>query len=189
MSCDVSPSSDYKSSHNRSIECYFISLKLSISRSVDFRCLKLIFCFSRTTLKPLYFHFPRLKFQISLLHLAVITMLCGAVTLFIGLVQLKPGAEASQYRYILIGCGLGATLLGIAVAILRCCLLPIVARKRERRRDEYRKQQCAQYCVGHHCVHTTTTTMASATNTPDGQTKQTASNDQLADLEAANAVN
>lgn len=79
--------------------------------------------------------------QISLLHVAVVTMLAGAVTLFVGLVQLKPGAEASQYRYILIGSGLLSTLLGILLAVIRCCLLPWVAKRREDQRHSRRKQR------------------------------------------------
>ncbi|XP_065220462.1 uncharacterized protein LOC135845651 isoform X2 [Planococcus citri] len=79
--------------------------------------------------------------KISLLHIAVVTMLAGAVTLFVGLVQLKPGAEASQYRYVLIGSGLLCTLLGTILAVIRCCLLPWVARRREQQRTDRRKQR------------------------------------------------
>lgn len=68
-------------------------------------------------------------------------MLAGAVTLFVGLVQLKPGAEASQYRYVLIGSGLLSTLLGTMLAVIRCCLLPWVARRREQQRQNRRKQR------------------------------------------------
>lgn len=68
-------------------------------------------------------------------------MLAGAVTLFVGLVQLKPGAEASQYRYVLIGSGLLCTLLGTMLAVIRCCLLPWVARRREQQRTDRRKQR------------------------------------------------
>lgn len=67
-------------------------------------------------------------------------MLAGAVTLFVGLVQLKPGAEASQYRYVLIGSGLLCTLLGTILAVIRCCLLPWVARRRQQQRENRRKQ-------------------------------------------------
>lgn len=66
-------------------------------------------------------------------------MLAGAVTLFVGLVQLKPGAEASQYRYILIGSGLLSTLLGTLLAVIRCCLLPWVAKRRDQQRHDRRK--------------------------------------------------
>lgn len=68
-------------------------------------------------------------------------MLAGAVTLFVGLVQLKPGAEASQYRYVLIGSGLLSTFLGTILAVIRCCLLPWVARRREQQRHQRRKQR------------------------------------------------
>lgn len=79
--------------------------------------------------------------QISLLHIAVVTMLAGAVTLFVGLVQLKPGAEASRYRYVLIGSGLLFTLLGTIIAVIRCCLLPWVAKRRDRQRHQQSLKQ------------------------------------------------
>lgn len=75
------------------------------------------------------------------MHIAVVTMLVGAVTLFVGLVQLKPGAEASQYRYVLIGSGLICTLLGTVLAVIRCCLLPWVARRRDLQRQDRRKHR------------------------------------------------
>lgn len=71
--------------------------------------------------------------QISVLHIAVVTILIGAILLIVGLVQLKPGADASQYKYLLIFSGLVTTLFGILMAIVRCCLLPWVIKRRQRR--------------------------------------------------------
>ncbi|XKL69378.1 hypothetical protein PGB90_007147 [Kerria lacca] len=94
---------------------------------------------------PVLYSTPQLEIyilgKISLLHIAVVTMLVGAVTLFVGLVQLKPGAEASQYRYVLIGSGLICTLLGTVLAVIRCCLLPWVARRRDLQRQDRRKHR------------------------------------------------
>ncbi|XP_050538015.1 uncharacterized protein LOC126903684 [Daktulosphaira vitifoliae] len=71
--------------------------------------------------------------KISVLHIAVITILIGAILLIVGLVQLKPGADASQYKFLLIFSGLITTFIGILMAIVRCCLLPWVINRRQRR--------------------------------------------------------
>ncbi|XP_026820565.1 uncharacterized protein LOC113559149 [Rhopalosiphum maidis] len=71
--------------------------------------------------------------KVSVLHIAVVTILIGAILLIVGLVQLKPGADASQYKHVLIFSGLITTLVGILTAIIRCCLLPWVIKRRQRR--------------------------------------------------------
>ncbi|KAL1115989.1 hypothetical protein AAG570_005484, partial [Ranatra chinensis] len=62
--------------------------------------------------------------QVSVLHVVVVSLLLGAVLLIVGLVQLKPGADASQHRYLLLGSGSFLLLLGVVLAIVRCCVLP-----------------------------------------------------------------
>ncbi|KAF6199251.1 hypothetical protein GE061_007276 [Apolygus lucorum] len=62
--------------------------------------------------------------KVSVLHIVVVSLLLGAVLLIVGLVQLKPGADASQHRYMLLGSGAFLVVVGIALAVVRCCLLP-----------------------------------------------------------------
>ncbi|XP_050431812.1 uncharacterized protein LOC126840235 isoform X2 [Adelges cooleyi] len=70
--------------------------------------------------------------KISVLHIAVVTILIGAILLIVGLVQLKPGADAYQYKFLLIFSGLITTLVGILMAIVQCCLLPWIIKRRQR---------------------------------------------------------
>ncbi|XP_066908652.1 uncharacterized protein [Halyomorpha halys] len=62
--------------------------------------------------------------KVSVLHIVVVSLLLGAVLLIVGLVQLKPGADASQHRYVLLGSGTFLLVVGVVLAIVRCCLLP-----------------------------------------------------------------
>ncbi|KAK3909376.1 Tol-Pal system protein TolB [Frankliniella fusca] len=62
--------------------------------------------------------------KVSLLHLVVVSLLLGAILVIVGLVQLTPGADASQHRYLLLGGGGTMLLFGILLAVLRCCVLP-----------------------------------------------------------------
>ncbi|XP_073998396.1 uncharacterized protein isoform X2 [Rhodnius prolixus] len=76
---------------------------------------------------PASHHFPPELYvcgKVSVLHVVVVSLLLGAVLLIVGLVQLKPGADASQHRYVLLGSGAFLLVLGVIMAIVRCCLLP-----------------------------------------------------------------
>ncbi|KAK7571194.1 hypothetical protein V9T40_014798 [Parthenolecanium corni] len=117
--------------------------------------------------------------KISLLHVAVVTMLAGAVTLFVGLVQLKPGAEASQYRYVLIGSGLLCTLLGTILAVIRCCLLPWVARRRQQQRENRRQQRDHHHRQEEFLSPTVTNTSANDGHTTCQQQQEPPSKDAL----------
>ncbi|XP_039299838.1 uncharacterized protein LOC111050180 [Nilaparvata lugens] len=71
--------------------------------------------------------------KVSVLHIVVVSLLLGAVLLIVGLVQLKPRADASQHRFVLLGSGAFLMLFGIVLAIVRCCVLPWAIRKRHQR--------------------------------------------------------
>ena len=64
-----------------------------------------------------------------MLHVVVVSLLLGAILVIVGLVQLTPGADASQHRYLLLGGGGALLLLGVLLAVLRCCVLPWRARR------------------------------------------------------------
>lgn len=59
-----------------------------------------------------------------MLHLVVVSLLLGAILLIVGLVQLKPGADASDHRYALLGSGGVLLIVGAILAGIRCWLLP-----------------------------------------------------------------
>ncbi|KAK7863231.1 hypothetical protein R5R35_001444 [Gryllus longicercus] len=67
--------------------------------------------------------------KVSVLHVVVVSLLLGAILLVVGLVQLKPGADASAHRYYLLAAGGVLMALGLVLTALRCWLLP----RRERR--------------------------------------------------------
>ncbi|RZF34623.1 hypothetical protein LSTR_LSTR008648 [Laodelphax striatellus] len=71
--------------------------------------------------------------KVSVLHIVVVSLLLGAVLLIVGLVQLKPRADASQHRFVLLGSGAFLMLFGIVLAIVRCCVLPWAIRKCQQR--------------------------------------------------------
>jgi len=62
----------------------------------------------------------------------VVSLLLGAILVIVGLVQLTPGADASQHRYLLLSCGGTLLLTGMILAALRCCVLPWYVRRRHR---------------------------------------------------------
>ncbi|XP_054281574.1 uncharacterized protein LOC128999208 [Macrosteles quadrilineatus] len=72
--------------------------------------------------------------KVSVLHIVVVSLLLAAVLLIVGLVQLKPGADASQHRFLLLGSGAFLLLFGIVLAMVRCCVLPWAIKRRHRRR-------------------------------------------------------
>ncbi|KAG8252795.1 hypothetical protein J6590_048294 [Homalodisca vitripennis] len=72
--------------------------------------------------------------QVSVLHIVVVSLLLAAVLLIVGLVQLKPGADASQHRFVLLGSGAFMLLFGVLLAMVRCCVLPWAIKRRHRRR-------------------------------------------------------
>lgn len=95
--------------------------------------------FHLSSLRPLHtplFNSPKsysiLHFQVSVLHLVVVSILLGAILLIVGLVQLTPNADASQHRYYLMAIGGFLMVLGLVLAALRCCLLPWHMRRRRR---------------------------------------------------------
>ncbi|XP_034248405.1 uncharacterized protein LOC117649616 [Thrips palmi] len=62
--------------------------------------------------------------KVSVLHVVVVSLLLGAILVIVGLVQLTPNADASQHRYLLLGGGGALLIIGILLAVLRCCVLP-----------------------------------------------------------------
>ncbi|XP_049855301.1 uncharacterized protein LOC126335871 [Schistocerca gregaria] len=62
--------------------------------------------------------------KVSILHLLVVSLLLGTVLLIVGLVQLKPGADASDHRYALLGAGGALVVIGAILTSVRCRLLP-----------------------------------------------------------------
>ncbi|XP_049799840.1 uncharacterized protein LOC126235150 [Schistocerca nitens] len=62
--------------------------------------------------------------KVSILHLLVVSLLLGTVLLIVGLVQLKPGADASDHRYVLLGAGGALVVIGAILTSVRCRLLP-----------------------------------------------------------------
>jgi hypothetical protein len=72
-------------------------------------------------------------FQVSVLHLVVVSLLLGAILLIVGLVQLTPNADANHHRYYLMAIGGFLMILGLVLTALRCCLLPWYMRRRRRR--------------------------------------------------------
>ncbi|KAL0279060.1 UNVERIFIED_CONTAM: hypothetical protein PYX00_000697 [Menopon gallinae] len=61
--------------------------------------------------------------KVSALHLAVVSLLLGAVILIVGLVQLKPGADAPGHRYYLIAVGCILEVIGLIITAIRCVML------------------------------------------------------------------
>ncbi|BET02181.1 Hypothetical protein NTJ_15000 [Nesidiocoris tenuis] len=82
--------------------------------------------------------------KVSVLHIVVVSLLLGAVLLIVGLVQLKPGADASQHRYVLLGSGAFLLVVGVALAVVRCCLLPWKSRQ-----DQGQQQVAIEGAHGH----------------------------------------
>lgn len=58
--------------------------------------------------------------KVSALHAVVGCLLLGGVVLVVGLVQLSPGAEAAQHRYLFLGAGTALLSLGLALIGFRC---------------------------------------------------------------------
>uniref|UniRef100_A0A8D8M2M0 Uncharacterized protein n=1 Tax=Cacopsylla melanoneura TaxID=428564 RepID=A0A8D8M2M0_9HEMI len=73
------------------------------------------------------------KFQLPLLQIIVVSLVLGAILLIVGLVQLKPGAGASQHKFLLLGSGIFLLIFGIILAFVRCCLLPWSMKQKRRK--------------------------------------------------------
>ncbi|KAI5723308.1 hypothetical protein M8J76_004103 [Diaphorina citri] len=74
--------------------------------------------------------------KLPLLQIIVVSLVLGAILLIVGLVQLKPGAEASQHKFVLLGSGIFLLIFGIILAFIRCCLLPWSLKRRKLLIDE-----------------------------------------------------
>nr|CAD7409758.1 unnamed protein product [Timema cristinae] len=70
--------------------------------------------------------------KVSVLHIVVVSLLMGAILLIVGLVQLTPGADASDHRYYLLAAGSFLILLGIVLTFMRCCFFPWFFKRRQR---------------------------------------------------------
>ncbi|CAB3366390.1 Hypothetical predicted protein [Cloeon dipterum] len=83
--------------------------------------------------------------RVSTLHVIVVSFLLGIILLIVGLVQLKPGADASDHRFYILGAG--SLLLGLGTLLLmaRCVMAPIrrCLHKRRARLRRLRKEESA----------------------------------------------
>ncbi|XP_065339684.1 uncharacterized protein LOC135939306 [Cloeon dipterum] len=83
--------------------------------------------------------------RVSTLHVIVVSFLLGIILLIVGLVQLKPGADASDHRFYILGAG--SLLLGLGTLLLmaRCVMSPIrrCLHKRRARLRRLRKEESA----------------------------------------------
>ncbi|XP_067005616.1 uncharacterized protein [Anabrus simplex] len=80
--------------------------------------------------------------KVSVLHIVVVSLLLGAILLIVGLVQLKPGADASDHRYYLIATGCFLMVLGLILTGVRCWVLP--RRQRKARRAQRMRKEDSQ---------------------------------------------
>lgn len=74
--------------------------------------------------------------KVPILYVVVVTLLMGGIVLIVGLVQLKPGADANANRYYIIASGCFLLLIGFILTVLRCCILPWRFRRMRRLRKE-----------------------------------------------------
>lgn len=106
--------------------------------------------------------------RVSVLHVIVVSFLLGIILLIVGLVQLKPGADASDHRYYILGAGSCLLLLGTLLTLMRCIMIPIrkYLSKRRLRLRRIKKEESAALALakaaqngnggnnGHHEVNT-----------------------------------
>jgi hypothetical protein len=83
--------------------------------------------------------------RVSVLHVIVVSFLLGIILLIVGLVQLKPGADASDHRYYILGAGSSLLLLGTLLTLMRCIMIPIrkYLSKRRLRLRRIKKEESA----------------------------------------------
>lgn len=83
--------------------------------------------------------------RVSVLHVIVVSFLLGIILLIVGLVQLKPGADASDHRYYILGAGSLLLLLGTLLTLMRCIMIPVrkYLSKRRLRLRRMRKEESA----------------------------------------------
>lgn len=107
--------------------------------------------------------------RITLLHLVVFSLLIGGIVLIVGLVQLKPGADANANRYYIIGAGVFLLIVGFILIVLRCCILPWRMRRLRQLRKEESGMSAVAVAVNNDAATapektTTTTTTTTTTN-------------------------
>ncbi|KAF4521700.1 hypothetical protein B566_EDAN012998 [Ephemera danica] len=83
--------------------------------------------------------------RVSVLHVIVVSFLLGIILLIVGLVQLKPGADASDHRYYILGAGTLLLSLGILLTLIRCIMIPVrkYLNKRRLRLRRMKKEESA----------------------------------------------
>ncbi|XP_059477150.1 uncharacterized protein LOC132197700 [Neocloeon triangulifer] len=83
--------------------------------------------------------------KVSTLHVIVVSYLLGIILLIVGLVQLKPGADASDHRFYILGAGSVLLALGTLLSVARCVMVPIrrCLHKRRARIRRMRKEESA----------------------------------------------
>ncbi|XP_071444291.1 uncharacterized protein [Hetaerina americana] len=86
--------------------------------------------------------------RVSVLHVVVVSLLLGTIFLVVGLVQLKPGADASRHRLYFLAAGTLLLSLGMILIFIRCCCCQNSIPQHHRGGQRLQKEESAISAIG-----------------------------------------
>ncbi|KAG8228772.1 hypothetical protein J437_LFUL007765 [Ladona fulva] len=87
--------------------------------------------------------------RVSVLHVVVVSLLLGSILLVVGLVQLKPGADASRHRLYFLSAGTLLLTLGMILIFIRCCCCQSSIQQHHPGRRRLQKDDSAASAIAH----------------------------------------